>query len=585
MKKYSIYIAILMAGILVGWLIFGNAHSEQSKAPAEQTEVHEHQQWTCSMHPQIVRDEPGDCPICGMELIPLKKDKTGLTADQFRLTKDAAALADVQTSIVQSSGSNSNNLELSGKIVEDETLNKALVSHYSGRIEKLYLDFTGESVRKGQKIALIYSPELLKAQQELLTAYSLRETQPRLYQSVRNKLKIWKLTESQIQEIEQSGKVKENISVYATEGGTVIKRLIETGDYIKQGQPLYRISNLHNVWANFDIYENEVQHFKTGQSIDITTRSLPGEHFKAKVDFIQPTLNTETRTVTLRANLVNSKQLLKPGMFVKGAVEINSAQSSGPKILLVPATAILWTGKRSVVYLKSNPDEPIFEMREVTLGSRIGDNYEVTDGLFEGNEVVTNGVFTIDAAAQLQGKKSMMNRSANPALKGGMHHHHDMSSMNQAETKQMDMPAKEELSREVVNKVSKSYDVYLQIKDALVNDNAKESKQFAINLKEAIDQITSQSKPFKKLRTQLNETLKTFIEKKDLTGQRKSFIHLSMIMKEWVSHFSHTKSYLLFCPMANDNAGAYWLSNEKKIKNPYFGKDMMNCGEVKDSIN
>ena len=263
MKKYIIYIGILIVGLLLGWLLFGG--SSNNEIEHKHNEVAEvNQMWTCSMHPQIMQSEPGDCPICGMDLIPAENGAEGLLADQFKLTENAMALANIQTSIVGNSMVDGKAIKLSGKIVENEEANAVQVSYFSGRIEKLNVSFTGEEVRKGQLLATIYSPELFAAQQELITAASLKESQPALYKAVRNKLKLWKLSESQITQIERSGKVKENFPVYATVSGTVAEKLVEQGDFIKQGQALLKIANLKTVWANFDVYENQLDLFKKG---------------------------------------------------------------------------------------------------------------------------------------------------------------------------------------------------------------------------------------------------------------------------------------------------------------------------------
>jgi Cu(I)/Ag(I) efflux system membrane fusion protein len=295
------------------------------------------------------------------------------------------------------------------------------VSYFSGRIERLNVSFTGEEIRKGQLLATIYSPELYAAQQELITAVTLKESQPALYEAVRNKLKLWKLTEIQINKIETSGKVLENFPVYATVSGTVTEKLVAQGDYIKQGQPLLKIANLTTVWANFDVYENQIDLFKRGQEVIARTNAYPNQEFIGTVDFIDPVLNTKTRTVKLRVVLNNKEAIFKPGMFVEGKIEDSSSEKKHS--LNIPSTAVLWTGERSVVYLKSSPDEPVFEMREVKLGKTIGENYEVLNGLDMDDEIVTNGTFTIDAAAQLQGKKSMMNKESGKTLTS--HEGHD----------------------------------------------------------------------------------------------------------------------------------------------------------------
>jgi Cu(I)/Ag(I) efflux system membrane fusion protein len=397
MKKYIIYTGILAVGLLLGWLLFGNSSNEKEEHNHNET-VETNQMWTCSMHPQIMQPEAGDCPICGMDLIPSEAGADGLSADQFKLTKNAMALANIQTTIVGKASVEDNTTKLSGKIAENEEANTVQVSYFSGRIERLNVSFTGEEVRKGQLLATIYSPELYAAQQELITAASLKKSQPELYKAVRNKLKIWKLSDNQINQIEETGKVKENFPVYATVSGTVTVKLVEQGDYIKQGQPLLKIANLNSVWANFDVYENQIDLFKKGLEVSVTTNAYPNKEFRGKVDFIDPIFNTNTRTVKLRVVLNNSNNAFKPGMFVTGKVEVSSLKND--KNIMIPSSAILWTGERSVVYLKTNPNEPVFEMKEIELGNQLGESYSVLKGLSIGDEIVTNGTFTIDAAAQ-----------------------------------------------------------------------------------------------------------------------------------------------------------------------------------------
>ena len=415
MKKYIVYLGILAIGLLLGWILFGGSSKEETDHNHDAV-TETNQMWTCSMHPQIMQPEAGDCPICGMDLIPSEAGADGLAADEFKLTENAMALANIQTTVVGKGNAEGNTIKLSGKIAENEEANAVQVSYFSGRIERLNVSFTGEEVRKGQLLATIYSPELYAAQQELITAASLKESQPALYKAVRNKLKLWKLSENQINQIEETGKVKENFPVYATVSGTVTEKLVEQGDYIKQGQPLLKIANLNTVWGNFDVYENQIDRFKKGQEVMVTTNAYPNKEFKSKVDFIDPALNTKTRTVTLRVVLNNKDDVFKPGMFVTANIE--GVKNKNKEALSIPASAVLWTGERSVVYLKTNPDQPVFEMREVTLGNQIGNEYEVVEGLFAGNEIVTSGAFTVDAAAQLQGKKSMMNKDGGKVMTG-----------------------------------------------------------------------------------------------------------------------------------------------------------------------
>lgn len=411
MKKYLVYIGLIVVGLFLGKLFFSNTSTGKNTDSHKSETVEEH--WTCSMHPQIDMPKPGKCPICGMDLIP-KEDNADdiLSADSFKMTKNALALGNIQTIIIDESEGKreGNTVKLSGKIVENEDNMAVQTAHFAGRIEKLYISSVGEKVNRGQLLARIYSPELFAAQQELLTAASLKESQPALYKAVRGKLKLWKLSEKQINTIEASGKPIANFPVYANVSGVVIDKMVEEGNHVMEGAQLLKISNLNSVWANFDVYENQIPLFKKGQSVVVTTNAYPGKEFNGKVSFIDPVLDTRTRTVKLRVVLNNKKGTFKPGMFVEGKIKVTKRNLGKEQSLTIPATAVLWTGKRSVVYIKSSPDEPIFEMREVTLGSKMGEDYEVLSGLKNGDEIVTNGTFTIDAAAQLQGKKSMMNQ-------------------------------------------------------------------------------------------------------------------------------------------------------------------------------
>ncbi|WP_225035689.1 efflux RND transporter periplasmic adaptor subunit [Winogradskyella sp. SM1960] len=588
-NKIVIYIGILVVGVLLGWLLFGGSSNEEIDHNHDAVAA-TNQMWTCSMHPQIMQPEPGDCPICGMDLIPAESGSDGLMADQFKLTENAMALSNIQTSIVGKDNVEGNTIKLSGKIAENEEANAVQVSYFAGRIERLNVSFTGEEVRKGQLLATIYSPELYAAQQELITAASLKESQPALYKAVRNKLKLWKLSENQINQIEETGKVKENFPVYATVSGTVTEKLVEQGDYIKQGQPLLKIANLNTVWGNFDVYENQIDRFKKGQEVMITTNAYPNKEFKGKVDFIDPVLNTKTRTVTLRVVLSNKDDVFKPGMFVTANIEGSTAKND--EVLSIPASSVLWTGERSVVYLKTNPDQPIFEMVEIKLGNQIGNEYEVVEGLFVGNEIVTNGTFTVDAAAQLQGKKSMMNKDGGKVMTG---HEGHLGMDNNASNKESDhtnMNERLEVSEKFQQQLNSVYNAYINLKDALVKEDSISTSANATTLLNKLNKVDmkllSDNKAhnhWMSLEGEIKSSATSISETSDIKSQRDHFKHLSSHLINAVQLFGiNEKVYVEFCPMADNNNGAYWLSKEEKVINPYFGEAMLTCGEVKQVI-
>jgi membrane fusion protein, copper/silver efflux system len=589
MKKYIVYTGILVVGLLLGWILFGGSSKEETDHNHDAV-AKTNQLWTCSMHPQIMQPEPGDCPICGMDLIPAESGSDGLLADQFKLTENAMALANIQTTIVGKGNVEDNTIKLSGKIAENEEANAVQVSYFSGRIERLNVSFTGEEVRKGQLLATIYSPELYAAQQELITAASLKVSQPALYKAVRNKLKLWKLSENQINQIEETGKVKENFPVYATVSGTVTEKLVEQGDYIKQGQPLLKIANLNTVWGNFDVYENQIDRFKKGQEVLITTNAYPNKEFKGKVDFIDPVLNTKTRTVTLRVVLNNRDDVFKPGMFVTANIEGSTTKND--EVLTIPASAVLWTGERSVVYLKTNPDQPIFEMREIKLGNQIGNEYEVVEGLFVGNEIVTNGTFTVDAAAQLQGKKSMMNKDGGKVMTGHEGHLGMDNNLPNKENDHINMNERLKVSAKFQEQLKAVFNEYINLKDALVKEDSKSTLSNATTLLNKLNKVDmkllSDNKAhnhWMSLEGEIKSSATSISETSDINVQRDHFKHLSSHLIIALQLFGvNEKVYVEFCPMADNNNGAYWLSKEEKVINPYFGKAMLTCGEVKQVI-
>ncbi|SDK92382.1 membrane fusion protein, Cu(I)/Ag(I) efflux system [Salinimicrobium catena] len=565
MKKVLIYIGILAAGLLLGYWLFNT--SEGSNEAEHDHSEETNQMWTCSMHPQIMQPEPGDCPICGMDLIPAEAGAEGLTADQFKMTENALALANIQTTTVGGGEIAGNNLKLSGKIQVNEETNAVQVAYFAGRIEQLNVNFTGEHVNRGQLLATIYSPELVAAQQELLTAARLKESQPALYKAVRNKLKLWKLSDKQIEAIESSGSVRENFPVYATVAGTVTEKLVQEGDYVKQGQPLYKISNLNSVWAVFDAYENQIRNIKEGQEITITTNAYPERQFNAKVSFIDPVLNTSRRTVLVRADLENKNNIFKPGMFVQGEIE-TAGVTAEEEVVTIPKSAVLWTGERSLVYIKPVPTEPVFEMREVKLGRTVGDNYEVLEGLQNGDEVVVNGTFTVDAAAQLQGKKSMMNSSE------GM----------PADPKEMKMKLPETFQKDFTTVLS----AYFNLKDAFVDSNVEAVKAGAYKMLEEVNSLKTENLGAMEVShvKEIRQMLQAISENDNLENQRDHFIILSKNMIAFASNLDEieTPVFVQHCPMANTNKGADWLSLSEEVRNPYYGEAMLTCGEVTKRI-
>jgi len=414
-SKIGLISITLFVGLILGWMF----HSLGS----DSTESHDHDAskgvptlWTCSMDPQVKLNAPGDCPICGMDLIPLvqgSEESSKLQAIQ--MTEEALAMAAVQTQVVGGSTSGKD-LLLTGKLQADERENASITTKFPGRIEKLFVTFTGEQIKAGQKLATIYSPELITAQKELLEAIKTKSTYPQLYQASKEKLASWKLTPAQIAEIERSGVIKDKWDILADQSGVVIQKNVSLGDYVGTGSVLFTVTDLSKLWLRLDVYETDLPFVAVGDNIQFTVAGRPSETLQARVSFIDPLIDPNTRAASLRAEISNPGMVLKPEMFVTG--KISAGKTSTSSDLVVPRTAILWTGKRSVVYVKvPNAAVPSFEMREVTLGNRLGENYQVMAGLQSGEEIVAQGAFAVDASAQLSGKKSMMTPSESQGQK------------------------------------------------------------------------------------------------------------------------------------------------------------------------
>lgn len=556
---------ILIVGLVIGLMI--NTRSGESDYLADDHQDHEHEMdengvWTCSMHPQIRQDEPGDCPICGMDLIPAETTGTGDVHGPmvYEMSQEAIAMANVQTSVVELVAAEKN-VKLTGKIQINEKKLTSVTSDFPGRVENLHVNFTGQEVSSGDILATVYSPDLVTAQQELLQAVKMKESFPALYQSAREKLRLWKLNDRQIDDIESRGETVTEFDILAGVNGIVTKRNITKGDYVSAGMAMFEIADLSTVWVVLDAYESDLAWIGKGGQISFTVPALPGEEFNAGINFIDPVIDSRQRTADVRAEISNSGGRFKPEMFVNGTVK--SVIKEGVSSVAVPRTAILWSGRRSLVYVKlDNTEYPAFEMREVIIGPRLGEMYLVEQGLDAGEEIVTNGVFAVDAAAQLSGNYSMMTP---PPVK----------------TMEVPVAFQEQITRMA--------DDYFSVKDALVDSDpsvAASTAEDFLNALSAVDMTLLDEESHHQWMTLLvglNEAAGMIAGTETLDEQRVHFEHLSMNMIEVVEYFGLQLDmvYKMYCPMAFDNEGAYWLSTSEEILNPYFGEMMLRCGEIR----
>lgn len=442
--------------------------------------------WSCSMHPQIQLPGPGKCPICGMDLIPVKTeagtdDRDGSTAPRLSMSRAAIAIAEIETAPVQRMLV-SREVRMVGKVDFDETRIRNIAAYAPGRIDRLFVDYTGVEVNKGDHLVSLYSPELRTTQEELLQAKRasvqleksrvsvLRESTRATIDSAREKLRLLGLTSQQIRDLERRGEATDHLTIFAPASGTVVRKNAVEGLYVETGTEIYQIADLSKVWVRLDAYESDMSWIRFGQDVEFTTEAYPGETFHGRIAFIDPILNPTSRTVKIRVNVDNPQRQLKPEMFVRAIVRAGVAQAGRvmeptlegkwigpmhPEIvrdqpgrcpicgmdlvkaeslgyapadvqhapMVVPATAPLITGERAVVYVRlPDREQPTFEGRVVELGPRAGEYYVVRSGLELGEQVVVKGSFNIDSSLQIQAKPSMMSPQGAPAGAGSHDH-------------------------------------------------------------------------------------------------------------------------------------------------------------------
>jgi len=434
-SRTLLLLAVLLLVFGLGYFFGGwGGHSH------EEEQVHEHVAqeeagdiiWTCSMHPQIRLPEPGKCPICFMDLIPVKQDPTGdgveaVSLRQIRLSPEARKLAEVEVFPVERRAVQIQTL-MFGKVDFDETRLGYITTWMAGRIDKLYVDYTGSSVRKGDPMAAIYSPELVTAQAELIQAARavreieksafgrLKESAEQNVLAAREKLRLLGFTTEQIQQVIDKGAPSDQITLYSPMSGVVIKKDVLEGMYVQTGTQIYTIADLSRVWVILEAYESDLPRVRLGMEVEFQTEAYRGEIFRGKIVFVDPVVDERTRTVRIRLEVANPGGKLKPGMFVRATKQTQAVKGKEP--LIIPASAPLITGRRAVVYVQVPGKEGIYEGKEILLGLRAGDYYIVKHGLSEGEMVVTRGNFKIDSAVQLLARPSMMSpygESAVPA--------------------------------------------------------------------------------------------------------------------------------------------------------------------------
>ena len=541
--------------------------------------------WTCSMHPQIQESQPGQCPICGMDLIPLVTgDDNDLAPNEVSLSERARVLARVRTTEVRRLAASGETLRMLGRVDYDENTLQTVTAWAAGRIDRLHVRVTGERIRRGQVVASLFSPEVYAAQQDLITAKAqitrlagaspiARSSAEAMLNAARQRLLLLGVPQAQVGRMERASSPARNVAIRSPFAGTVLERLASEGAYVQTGTPLYRVANLTRLWVQLDAYESDLPHLSVGQTVQLEVEALPGQPLDGRIAFVDPVIDPRRRTARVRIEVSSPERRLRPGMFVEAVVRAGDEGGEGRQPLIIPASAALFTGRRSVVYVQlEDRDRPTYEARVVRLAPRVGDVFPVVAGLVEGERVVTNGAFALDADLQIRGGQSMM-MGGDDAAPGP----YDLA---------IETPAEWDAAlRPVVA-------AYLEIQQHLADDEFEGAKTSAGALLTAVDAVTvaqpdeaveawrplAQHLRMHATRLAAADSIEQARGQFEVLGER-----IALLLRTFGNPMDTTLR-VAFCPMAFDNRGAEWVQSAEEVENSYFGHAMRTCGSVRDSV-
>ncbi|MBU0507609.1 efflux RND transporter periplasmic adaptor subunit [bacterium] len=395
--KHALRILLAILVVSVG-LNIRHALSPHSAEPAAISAAQ--QLWTCGMHPTVIQDHPGNCPICGMKLTPMNSGGTSAAGSGTVIAVDPGVIQNIGVRTARAERQPiSRTVRTNGVVAVDESRQVLVNLKYMGWVEKLYVDKTGEAVRAGQKLFDIYSPDLVTAMQEYLLAYRAPAiAQPNLaLDAARRKLLNWDVTEEQISDLEKAGSAPHSLPVYSPASGVVLDKSVIEGGTVMAGTDVYRIADLGRVWVKAQVYEYELPWIAVGQNVLTSLPYDPERKFAGTISYIYPYLDPDTRTVTIRVDVPNPELFLKPDMFVTLDVATRARENA----LTVPREAVVRSGRRDLVFVALG--EGRFEPRQVEIGLEAdGQLFEIRSGVSEGETVVASAQFLLDSETQIQ---------------------------------------------------------------------------------------------------------------------------------------------------------------------------------------
>lgn len=644
-KEYVVKSAKLVLIVCFSVFAGGMLHKAFFVAPPAESQHKEHepkkeQTWTCSMHPQVQLPKPGKCPICFMDLIPLEEGDDDESERELTVTSYAAKLMEIETSEVVRKFVDAE-VMLIGKVEYDETKIAYISAWVPGRLDRLFVNYTGIPVKKGDHMVEMYSPDLLTAQEELIQAMDavenlrgsdsdiVRRTASSTVEAAAEKLRLLGLRAEQIDKVKNDRAGSDHVTIYAPQGGIVIDKNAQEGMYVQTGTRIYTIADLSTVWVMLDAYESDLQWLRYGSRVEFSSEAHPGRRFEGTVSFMDPVIDSSTRTADVRVMVNNENLALKPGMFVRAVVHTKvaangqvmdrdlqgkwispmhpevikeepgscdvcgmplvSAESLGyvsnehdNAPLVIPVSAALKTGKRAVVYREvQDREKPTFEGVEVVLGPRLREFYVVESGLKAGDRVVTRGAFKLDAELQIRAKPSMMSVSSD-AQSGHLH-----GKMDRKETSEISVQLIPEEFRKQLNVVVGEY---FDIQKALAADDSEAVEKKVKTIVEKVNDVDmslladESHMTWMKHLDGFNSALEKLKGQEDISKQREAFSLLSSQLMRTIKAFPVTDVPIFkgTCPMAFDNQGASWLQESAEIANPYFGEMMLRCGEIEE---
>ena len=547
------------------------------------TDAHAHEDpaevWSCAMHPQIRQGEPGSCPLCGMDLIPANSGSSENSSERVVLSERARVLSELRTTAVRRQSDASAEIHLLGRVEAAESTRRNVTTWIGGRIDRLHVNTTGEKVRKGQSIATLYSPEIYAAHQDLITAKgqvrrlegaseSVQRAAAAALEAARERLRLLGVPESEVDSMAQAESPRRTIAIRSPFAGTVIDRVATEGAYVETGATLYQVADLGTLWVQLDAYESDLPRLRVGQEVALLIEALPGEQFPGRVAFIDPTIDSQRRTARVRVVVDNAAGRLRPGMFAEAVVQAISEGTRSP--LVIPDSAPLFTGRRSVVYVEVKTQDTLaYEPRSVRLGPRLGDLYPVVSGLSEGDRVVSRGAFALDADLQIRGGASMMTRP---------------------DDRSEPLPASVSLTDKERASLQPVLSHYLGIQGSLANDELAQAQASAQSLSAALATVKLSPQPqlvWAPVSKEISGHASHVAGARDLAGAREGLEPLSAAVEVLLARFGNLLDepiQVAFCPMANDGKGARWVQSAQGVDNAYFGNAMRTCGELRATV-